>query len=436
MVGFPDSFLFGTATAGLQIEGGDTNNSWYEWCEAGRIADGSHSIVACDHWNRVDEDVELVKNLGSHTYRLGVEWSRIEPSEGEFDPDALDHYRYEIGRLREAGIVPLVTLHHFTNPLWLEHSGGFARTDIVQLFMRYVGFVVQGLSDLVSDWITINEPNVYLVLGYLYGHWPPGKKDPIAFWRCARNMIRCHLAAYEEIHRIAGPLEDGVKVGMAHHLRVFHAEHGGATERAICRVYNRYFQDLFVRATTEAVALRPFGPLAPYGRPGSHGYFVDFLGINYYTRDTIGIHLDPRTLFVKFGVPAGVPKNDLGWEIYEEGLREVCRRYGNAYDLPIWITENGTCDAEDRFRSQYVLDHLAVVAELVYEGSAVERYYHWTLMDNFEWAEGLSARFGLYEVDFATQKRTLRSSGALFREICDTRQLPGAATVPAPQYLP
>lgn len=423
---FPDGFLFGTATAAVQIEGGDRNNSWYRWSELGKIRDGSHSIVACDHWNRVEQDIGLMRRIHSGTYRMGVEWSRIEPEEGRFDSEALAAYRRELELLREAGIVPLVTLHHFSNPLWLEDSGAFGRPDIVRIFRRYAEVVYRALGDLCEDWVTINEPNVYLVFGYLYGFWPPGKKNPIAFVRRARNMIRCHLAAYDRMHRIANREGRRVRVGVAHHLRIFDSEHGNSAERVLSRIYDRYFQDLFLRGTTEGRVYRPFGPVEPFGPPGPDGYYADFLGLNYYTRDVLGFHLDPRTLFVRFGTAPGAAVNDLGWELYPQGLFRLGMALARRYDLPLWITENGTCDAADAFRSEYIVSHLRQVLRLIRHGARVERYYHWSLMDNFEWIEGVSARFGLYEVDFETQVRRLRPSGRLYGEISRTGRLPDA----------
>jgi len=165
----PEDFLLGTATASLQIEGGDRNNSWYRWVQTGHVKDGSSCIVADDHWNRVSEDIELMKQLHQQTYRMSLEWSRIEPARGQFNKDAIQHYRRELQQLTSAGIRPLVTLHHFSNPLWLEDAGAWTNPDVISLFERYTAYVVENLGDLVSDWCTINEPNVYLASGYVLG---------------------------------------------------------------------------------------------------------------------------------------------------------------------------------------------------------------------------------------------------------------------------
>jgi len=414
----PDKFLFGTATASLQIEGGDRNNSWYRWAEEGHIKDGSHCIVACDHWNRVEEDIELMEALHCHTYRMSIEWSRIEPEKGKFDGEAMAHYRWEIEELIRAGIVPLVTLHHFSNPLWFEDLGAWANPGSVDLFDRYVEYVVKNLGDLVSDWVTINEPNVYAFSGYVTAEWPPGKSSIAGYLRVSRNMVVGHLRAYRKIHEIRSKMgTSGTMVGVAHHLRILDPKHGTALERLLARVSDYLFHEIFVVGTSEGKLLPPLG----WGYPVGKGKYLDYFGVNYYSREMISLSPNPAMLFMKFERKEGAPANDLGWEIYPEGLYRFCRKYWERYRVPIWITENGTCDASDSIRARFIYDHLWQIKRLIDDGVDVERYYHWTLMDNFEWLEGFSARFGLYETDFQTQKRTLRPSGRFYGEVSKNR---------------
>jgi beta-glucosidase len=415
---FPDIFTFGAATASLQIEGGDTNNSWFRWAETVHIKDGSHCITACDHWNRVGEDLALMKDLGLGGYRMSLEWSRIEPRPGVFDDAALAHYRAEIGELLAAGIRPLVTLHHFSNPLWFEDSGGWLRKDASEIFVRYAERAAGVLGDLVTDWITINEPNVYLTFGYLTGDWPPGEKSMGKYFKGAWNMIAAHRAAYLAIHRVQASLSRrGTRVGAAHHLRLFDpASAWNPLARIVAALYDRLNQGIFLKGMT--------GPADRGGSPGdtARARYADFIGVNYYTRDMVGLSLDPGMLFGRRYVRPGAPVNDLGWEIYPEGLYRIGKRLAAEYPgLPIIITENGTADRDDTFRSRYLYDHLYQTNRLIEEGVPVEGYYHWTLMDNFEWIEGFSARFGLYHTDFSTQKRTLRKSGSLYRAFCRNR---------------
>ena len=414
----PDDFMLGTATASLQIEGGDRNNSWYRWAEQGHIKDGSHCVVACDHWNRVDEDIALMKDLNSHTYRMSIEWSRIEPEKGKFDAGAMAHYRQEIGRLRGAGIVPLVTLHHFSNPLWFEDQGAWSNPESVNLFERYAEYVVKNLADLVSDWVTINEPNVYAYSGYVLGEWPPGKSAIGEYLRVSRNMILAHIRAYRQIHEVRSKMGCGATmVGVAHHIRILDPKHGTWLERLIARLADHLFHEVFVVGMSEGRLLPPVGRGYPLGR----GRYSDYLGVNYYSREMVSLCRNPAMLFVKLDRNEGAPVNDLGWEIYPEGLYRVCRRYWERYRIPIWITENGTCDASDAIRARFIYDHLWQVKKLIDDGVQVQRYYHWTLMDNFEWLEGFSARFGLYETDFETQKRTLRPSGRFYAQLSQYR---------------
>lgn len=392
------AMLLGTASSGLQIEGGETNSSWHEWARLGHVADGSHPGRANDHWNRVEEDTALLRELKVQTHRLGIEWARIEPREGRFDGSALAHYRDEIHRLRSAGIVPLVTLHHFANPLWLEHDGAWIAPSIVRRFTRYVRYVVAGLGDLVEDWVTINEPNVYLLQGYVFGAWPPGSVSIAKYFTGLRMMARAHRAAYVVIHALSSEHNRPARVGIAHHLRVFDAQGSGlvrALTVPIARLTALLAQGLFVRTMTRRCS--------------------DFLGINYYTRDIVGLR--------GRSVAKGRPTNDLGWEIYPAGLARVVRPLYRRYRLPVWITENGTADSDDAFREEFIRRHLLVLARLRDQGIPVERYYHWSLTDNFEWAEGELARFGLIRVDYETQSRSFRRSARYFARVCSGEPL-------------
>ncbi len=418
---FPSDFMFGTATAALQIEGGDRNNNWYEWCEMGKTLDGSHCIVANDHWNRIDQDIELMKDLNCQTYRLGLEWSRIMPTPTTFSAEAIQHYREEISKLIDAGIHPLVTLHHFTNPLWLEHHGAWTNPKSVEYFLKYTEYVVNELGDLVRDWVTINEPNVYLAMGYFVGIFPPGKKGSVnEYFKGAKNMILAHLQAYDMIHKMRS--EKGflsTKVGVAHHLRIFEPFNQNRLSKMSCGTVAHLFETIFLEGMTHGKIVQPLGKGFPHGER----VFSDFIGLNYYSRDLIKGSPNPLTLFGDRIVKKGSPVNDLGWEIYPEGIYKISKFLYHKYKLPIFVTENGTADAKDAFRAQYIYDHLYHLHRAIEEGIPVQRYYHWTLMDNFEWLEGFSARFGLIHHDVETQERTIRQSGHFYSEICKTRSV-------------
>ena len=414
----PENLLLGTATAATQIEGGDTNNSWYDWALVpGHVADGTSPLRADDHYNRVDEDIALMKSLNLQIYRFGVEWSRIEPERGQFNSEAIGHYRDELKKLRDNGIQPLVTLHHFTNPRWFENMGAFENPESPELFSNFVRYTVEGLADFADEWITINEPNVYAVNGYFFGIWPPGKKNDLkALSAVYTNLAVSHIAAYRDIHRIReqkGFARNATRVGFANHLRVFTPRCKWNPVHLLSAAFmRRAFQDSLTQASMTGKASWPVKkmPASVNGTPIGCGRFYDFIGINYYSRDAVSAG--------KNGVFPSVPHNDLGWEIYPEGLRLLSESMYRRYKAPIYITENGTCDARDAFRSRFIYDHLKVVCE---SGLPIERYYHWSLMDNFEWAEGESGKFGLIAVDYETQKRTVRSSGEFYARIIQNR---------------
>ena len=408
----PADFLLGSATAATQIEGGDRNNSWYDWYRKGHIRDGASPERACDHWNRFRDDVALLAGMHHKIYRMGLEWSRIEPEKDVFDDQAMAHYREELLLLRQNCIRPLVTLHHFSNPLWLEREGGFESPEIVSRFVRYVRYVVSHIGDIASEYITINEPNVYITNGYIFGSWPPGKKSLTHARRVCVRMAECHIAAYDVIHQTRAGLPEKTMVGVANHLRAFSPRCRWNPLDWLASSLMRYlFQDGIVRLMSTGRLGFPASLFVPRFKPG---HTCDFIGVNYYSRTAV------RFRGFQDGVMPGRPVNDLGWEIYPDGLRQLCEEFSREYGVPIWITENGTCDKTDSFRGEYIAEHLGKVAEAIRNGAGVERYYHWSLMDNFEWLEGESARFGLVHVDYDTQKRMVKRSGRLYAEICRT----------------
>ncbi len=211
------SLELGVATAATQIEGGQADTNWHRWAgQPGRVKDGSTPARAADHWNRVAPDIALLGELGVKHYRMGLEWARIEPSPGQYDQSAIDHYRAELTGLRQAGITPLVTLHHFNNPGWLEERGAWLSAGAVEAFLGYVRVVVTAFQDLVDEWVTINEPNVYATQAYVFGDWPPGHRAPLEAMTVMSRLAEAHSRACGLIHA----LQPAAEVGVAHHLRV------------------------------------------------------------------------------------------------------------------------------------------------------------------------------------------------------------------------
>jgi beta-glucosidase len=396
---FPPGFLFGTATSATQIEGHCPTTDWYAFARAGRVRGGATLDVACDGYNRVREDVDLQRAMGLNAARLSVEWARIEPRPGEFDASALDHYRSVLGAHLDAGIRPMVTLHHFALPLWVAERGGLLARELPSRLARFAVETVRALGDLCRTWITINEPNVLAAHAYLLGAWPPARREPWSAMLAHRRLLEAHVAMYRALHD--ADARGDLALGVAHHLRVTEPRDPlRIADRGAALVFARVFNDWFARAVCANKT-------------------QDFVGVNYYSRDRVGF--DPSNapeLFIRRDVAPGAETSDLGWEIYPEGLGLVLdawsRRSGR---LPIYVTENGVADARDVLRPRFLVRHLAEVARVVARGIDVRGYYHWSLLDNFEWAEGYGPRFGLVEVDYTTMERRIRPSGDLYGRI-------------------
>lgn len=391
----------GVASAATQIEGGNVAHTWSDWAQKGHIKDGASPARADDHWKRFREDIDLMAELGIRVYRLSVEWARLEPLQGNYDETAAARYRELLIYMRSKGIAPLLTIHHFTNPLWFEALGGFAEPANIPVFLTFVEFAVKRFGDLVSEYITINEPNVFAVSGYMDGSFPPGEHAIPRALRVMSVMAACHIKAYALIHKLRREAGfDGTKVGFAHHGRVFAPK---SPKNLWHRLYTPLVARMFQGAVARAFLLGKFGfPLRRYGgtKPGE---YADFLGLNYYARSAVSGFGD--------GVFDNAPKNDLGWEIYPAGIAQCAKELYALLPRPIYITENGTCDNEDSFRCRYIYEHLKALAE---SGLPVARYCHWCFTDNFEWCEGESARFGIVRVDYETQRRTVKRSGEFY----------------------
>lgn len=407
----PDGFLLGTATSATQIEGGDTNNSWYEWAKNGGVKDGSSPVRANNHYELYASDIELMAKMKLQIYRMSLEWSRIQPERDSFNMASIAHYREEIQLLKKKGIKVLVTLHHFTNPLWFENMGAFKHPESPGIFLEYVRYTVGALGDLVDEWITINEPNVYTVHGYFFGSWPPGEKGKFSsLQKVYTNMAVSHILSYREIHRIQRDKgRSETKIGFANHLRIFKAYHWwNPLHQLSTWFFNLGFQRNLTRTCMTGHPCFPILKKEFLSHGILPGRYYDFIGINYYTRGAVR--------FLKEDVFPNKKYNDLGWEIYPEGIVQCAKELYKKYRAPIYITENGTCDHHDSFRSKYIYDHLKLLCE---SGLPVERYYYWTFIDNFEWAEGEKAPFGLVQVDWATQTRSVRKSGEFFTSIIE-----------------
>ena len=408
--GLPPRFLLGTATSSHQIEGGTTND-WSAWEQGtypdGRlhIHDGSVSGDAADSWKRFDVDVGLMRNLGANAYRFSLEWSRLQPARGEWDTAALARYREQAHRLREQRITPLVTLHHFTLPTWVADAGGWENPATLDDFEAYVTRVAEELGADVDWWCTVNEPNVLAVFGYLDGVWPPGKKDAKAMATALSHLIEAHARAARQLRARDTVDADGdghaTRVGVAHHVRIFQPATGSTADVTAAGLTDAFFNESVPLALrTGRIRLSVPGKVSIDREVADLKGSSDYLGINYYSRDYVRQDFSEASLSNQY-VPDGRPVSDLGWDVYPEGLYLFLRRFRDL-GIPLLVTENGMADAEGHRRPDYLRSHVYAVEQAVKEGVDVRGYFHWSLMDNFEWAEGYTPRFGLFRVDFAS----------------------------------
>ena len=409
--------IWGAATSAHQVEGWNRQNDWWAWEEAGKVAEPSSA--ACDHYRLFREDFQLARSLGHTAHRFSLEWSRLEPREGEWDEEAFRHYEEVLEALRLQGLEPVVTLHHFTNPLWFAQKGGWLRPGAAEKFGNYVRQVAERFGSRVRFWITLNEPLIYIYQSFLTGRWPPGEKSLDKAMQALRELLRAHVMAYKILHHYSKNSE--CWVSLAHHMSAF----SSCQDRSILDRISRFLRDWFVNRLIFQALWRGFliYPGIFFERlPAKRT--LDFLGVNYYSRD-----------FVRFAGFFGAsqfgevcPKehhggttgeiNDMGWEVYPRGLYEVVSRL-RSLPLPILITENGVCTRDDTLRQRFIEGHLKEVERARKEKIPIFGYFYWSLVDNFEWAEGFGPHFGIVEVDYTNQERKVRPSAETLRECCE-----------------
>ena len=420
---FPDGFLWGSATSAHQVEGHNIHSDWWAWEQAGRVK--TPSGAACDHYRRYADDFDLAASLGHTAHRFSIEWSRIEPEEGQWDEDALAHYVDVVRALRRRGLEPVVTLHHYTNPKWMLDRGGWTVSGSVDRFARYVERVAGALARDVRYWTVINEPMVYVRLHYVQGLGPPGQRDfPLAL-RVIDHLIRAHAAAYRILHGAVPVDAPPPRVGIAHFVPAFAPCHRWfPADRWATRLTDRFFNSAMLEALTEGHWTVP--GLAHWSIPEARRT-LDFLGVNFYGRQFI--QWDPGGSWPGRACdPADHPRQvtertAMGWDVSPGALEEVLARWAGL-GLPLFVTENGAAMEDDAQRWRFILRHVQAVARAMRRGVPVLGYLYWSLLDNFEWAEGFGPRFGLVEVDYATQRRTVRDSARRYADICRANSVP------------
>ncbi len=412
---FPEGFLWGAATSAHQVEGGNRND-WTEWEKknAERLADEAEtkwqarktgqpsskfpemneaqnyiSGKACDHYNRYEEDFDIAKSLNLNAFRISIEWSRIEPEEGKFDEQEIEHYRQVLEAIRTRGMEPFVTLWHWTLPLWLSDIGGISNKKFPFYFERFSKKVAKEYHGVVNYWLTMSEPTALIGMGYLSGIWPPQKKNPLLALQVFKNLGRAHNAASKVIHQISS----SAQVGFVNILNYFDPFKKKSYLDKLSVIVADYFSN------------KKFFNLTKNN---------DFLAVDYYFHHRLG--------FPAKKSHARKNITDMGWEIYPEGIYHVLKDL-KKYNLPIYITENGLADADDKKREKFIRDHLCWVYKAISEGADVRGYFYWSLLDNFEWDKGFWPRFGLVEMDYKTMGRKIRPSAREYAKICKNNSL-------------
>lgn len=425
---FPNSFLWGTGSAAHQVEGGNTNSNWSLWEQEGHTP--GLSDLACDWWGgRWREDFNRAADAGHNALRLSVEWSRIQPSPGRWDQTALDFYRTLLCELQKRRITPMVTLHHFTDPLWIADLGGWENQAVISYFIEFTRKIVEELHKFCSLWCTFNEPNVYALKGYVRCSFPPGTTNLKKSLLVQANMAHAHAAVYHLIHEI----QPAAQVGYALHFRPQEALHPKSPlDQFLSRVRSQAINMAFPSAISTGIMRSPFGKVS---LPETV-HTQDFLGLNYYTRDAVSVDLRfARELFSRTSFPPGSDLSDSGInanipEAFFQSMKFFTKTYPN---LPIYVTENGIDDAVDRIRPRYLAQHIHAMWRAVNFNWPVKGYFHWALVDNFEWEHGWEHRYGLWQLDPETQERRKRPSADLYAAICRENGLSSALVE---QYCP
>ena len=406
---FPENFLWGTATSPTQVEG-NVQNEWTQFI----AQDSTRCGLACDHYNRYPEDIAWMHKLGTNAYRFGIEWSRLQDAPfAPLNQKELAHYIDVIDRLRGAGITPMVVLHHFSNPPWINAAGGWVNRATVKAFVDYVSKLVAALKDRIYLWNTFNEPDTYACVAYLLGGFPPQQKWKFGqFRKIIAHMARAHVQASRIIRR--QPAMDGRRpeVGIAKNWTFFHAYKkyslwDRTTAFACHYTFNKFVLDAFLGGRRRRAST--------------------FVGLNYYGR--VRFH-HFAAMIPASGAPVKRLK-DFGFvcddmvERYPEGLEKILAYLQRKFHLPIYITEHGAASADEHFRARDLRENLGALHRAIQDGADVRGFFYWSLLDNFEWQFGFTKKFGLLTVDFTDGKltRTLKPLAEVYSKICRTNEI-------------
>ncbi|WP_448214157.1 GH1 family beta-glucosidase [Colwellia sp. MEBiC06753] len=426
-------FTYGVATASFQIEGGIEHRLpciWDTFCNTpGKIADNSNGDFACDHFHRWREDIELIESLGVDAYRLSISWPRVINKDGSLNNDGVLFYIDILDELNNKNIKPYVTLYHWDLPQHHEDNGGWLNRETAYHFAHYVDLISQAFGKRVFSYATLNEPFCSAYLGYEAGIHAPGKTGKENGKKAAHHLLLGHGLAMLKLQENAPHAQNGIVLNFTPAYPASESDEDIAATAFADDYFNQwYIKPIFDKAYPEILSQLP-----AEHRPDIHegdmeiiATPIDFLGINFYTRAIY--RADQQEIFEQLPPPA--PLTDIGWEIYPSAFTELLTRLNSLYDLPpIFITENGAAMADkledgqvnDIDRVEYYQQHLLAVNDAIEQGVNIQGYFAWSLMDNFEWAEGYLKRFGIVYVDYDSQKRTIKQSGLAYRDMITAR---------------
>lgn len=432
-------FLFGVATSSFQIEGAADQrlpSIWDTFCDKpGAILDGSNAGVACDHLARWEEDVELMVSMGLDAYRFSISWPRVLKQDGALNHEGIGFYQRLIDSLDQNNIKPFVTLYHWDLPQHLEDRGGWLNRDTAYRFQDYADLVSRALGNGVYSYATLNEPYCSSYLSYELGVHAPGLKDPAKMKQAAHHLLLAHGLAMPVLKENCPDALSGIVLN----LSPCYPETESEIDRVAARLADQYFNGWFIKPILDGAYPKLMDMLPEAVRPDVRdgdletiSYPLDFLGLNYYTR---GVFRAGENMPFAQLTPEGVATTEMGWEIYPQGLTDLLLTLDEDYDLPpVFITESGIALKDERVdgvvsdpgRTVYIQQHLEALDRAAQSGVDVRGYFTWSLMDNFEWAEGYSKRFGLAYVDYVTQERTLKDSGHAYRDLLLSRKMEAA----------
>jgi beta-glucosidase len=424
---FPEGFALGASTAAYQIEGtrwgGVGPSHWDSFAATpGNVVRGENGDVACDHFNRYPEDLDLVRDGNFDVYRFSTSWTRVMPDGRTVNPEGLDFYDRLADAIVERGLKPSVTLYHWDLPSALADQGGWANRDVADRFADLTRAIMDRIGDRMDSVATINEPWCVAWLSHFMGLQAPGLRDIRAASRAMHFVLLAHARSLAAIRDSHPDLRAGIVLNFAHPNPASGSDADRAATRRFDGIHNRWFIEALTKGAYPddiRAALEPHMPADWQDDMAAIAAPIDWLGVNYYTRTTIA-HA-PDTVWPQFrDIPGTLPKTDMGWEIYPDGLRSMLVRLARDYtgDTPIYVTENGMAGddhlvdgaVDDPVRVQYFDEHLRAVHDAIAEGAPVRGYFAWSLLDNYEWSFGYDKRFGIVHVDYATQERVPKAS--------------------------